>query len=426
MSISLLLPSWGVMTGAVMLAGALAVVSLDVLEGLRRRRLLVRQHRLALSIFQEHARLDFEAVARERLRRDASWEGLRKFKIDRKVIEAEDTCSFYLRPHDGKPLPPFDPGQHLTFQLKIPGQPKPVIRCYSLSDSPLETEYYRVTIKRIMPPPTTPDLPPGLASSFFHSLDVGALLDVRAPAGNFYLDRESNRPVVLIAGGVGLTPLLSMLNTINRTESKRETWFIYAVVNRRHHAMYDHLNLIACEHHNVRVVAVYSSPTESCVHGRDYQEKGFVDVTLLQRLLPSNNYEFYICGPPPMMEGIIKGLHGWGVPESDIRFEAFGSQSVKATRGPQSPILSAGPAQIDFTRSGKTVAWKTTDSSVLDVAEANGIVIDSGCRSGNCGTCETAIRWGSVSYPITPGFKIKDGTCLACIAVPQGSIAVDA
>jgi uncharacterized protein len=420
------LPSWAELAGIAILGGALLQVALGVLEGLSRRRHAARQQTLAAALFEARARLDLETIERDRLRRQFAWEGLRKFKLDRKVEEAEGVCSFYLTPHDGEPIPPFLPGQYLTFQLKIPGQPKPVTRCYSLSESPIERDYYRVTIKRTLPPPEAPQGRPGLVSSFFHALDLGELVDVRAPTGNFCLDTASNRPIVLIAGGVGLTPLMSMLNTVCGTGSKRETWLIYAVGNRRQHAMYDHLQRIAREHDNVRVVVVYSNPSEQCTRGRDYHEEGLVDIDLLKRLLPSSNYEFYLCGPPPMMDGIIKGLREWDVPDASIRFEAFGpasvrTQAIAATAPPPDPS-----AQVIFARTGRTFAWRSGDTSILNLAESHGIVIDSGCRAGNCGTCETAIRSGTVSYPLSPGFKPKEGTCLACVAMPQGVLIIDA
>jgi len=419
-------PNWAEIAGIAIVGGALLQVAFGIYGGLARRQYAARRQKAAIALFEERARLDLDSIVRERMRREFAWEGLRKFKIDRKVEEADSVCSFYLTPHDGKPIPPFLPGQYLTFQLKIPGQAKPVTRCYSLSDSPTERDYYRVTIKRIMPPPNVPDGKPGLVSSFFHSLDIGELVDVKAPSGSFHLDTASNRPVVLIGGGVGLTPVLSMLNTICRSGSKRETWFFYGIVNRNHHAMRDHLQRLAREHDNVKIVVAYSNPTEHCILGQDYQEQGYADANLLKRLLPSNNYEFYICGPPPMMTGITKGLQDWGVPDADIHYEAFGPASVRPQTDAQAAPAAETTAQIVFARTGKSIAWTTSDKSILDVAEANGIVIDSGCRAGNCGTCETAIRSGTVSYPHTPGLKPKEGSCLACIAMPQGKLVIDA
>ncbi len=141
-----ILPNWGEFAGILILGGSLLVVGFDLAEAVGRRRMALVRDRQSLNLFRERMRLDLELIARDRQRHDSSWEGVRKFKIDRKVMEADGICSFYLKPHDGKPLPPFNPGQYLTFQLKIPGQAKPVTRCYSLSDTPLNRDYYRVTI----------------------------------------------------------------------------------------------------------------------------------------------------------------------------------------------------------------------------------------------------------------------------------------
>ena len=130
-----------------------------------------------------------EIVERSRItkaKEEGAWNGYRKFRVSRKIEEAKDQCSFYLTPHDGRSVPPFDPGQFLTFRLDIPDQNKPVIRCYSLSEAPKQ-DHYRVTIKRVPPPRDKPEIPPGLSSNYFHDLvEEGKILDVRAPGGHFF------------------------------------------------------------------------------------------------------------------------------------------------------------------------------------------------------------------------------------------------
>ena len=192
------------------------------------------------------------------------WNGFRRFQINSKVAEARNIVSFYLKPVDGRPLPPFLPGQYLTFRLNIPGQPKPVTRCYSLSDSPNHPDYYRVTIKRQSPPDDAPDAPSGLSSSFFHDcLNERDVVDVKAPSGHFTLDMSKNSPVVLIGGGVGITPVLSMLNAIaeknsNGKLSNRKTWFFYNCHDRSDHMMKEHLEKIAKAHKNISLHVCYS------------------------------------------------------------------------------------------------------------------------------------------------------------------------
>ena len=155
-----------------------------------------------------------------------AWSGFRKFVLKGKVLEGQDICSFYLTPHDGQPLPPYLPGQYLTFQTQIPGVNRVTTRCYSLSDGPLNPDYYRITVKRIPPKDGDAHGQYGLVSTFFqHDVQADDLIDVKAPAGHFYLDINERGPVVLIGGGIGITPMLSMLNYITATGSTRETWF---------------------------------------------------------------------------------------------------------------------------------------------------------------------------------------------------------
>lgn len=419
--------------GIVILAAALAH-ALIAFAGQTHR--LVEQGRRAEEdrrLFAERARLLLEAARAEHDREVLSWAGLRKFYIADKVEEAKDICSFYLKPHDDKPLPPFEPGQYLTFQLRIPDQPRPVVRCYSLSDGPIDLDRYRVTIKRLPPPPDKPDAPAGLCSNHFHqSLQPGDLVDVRAPHGHFYLDRSKDTPVVLIGGGVGLTPLLSMLNTICGQGLGRETWFFYGVRNGAEHAMREHLAELDRTHDNVHVVVCYSDPREEDVAGRDYAHEGHVSVDLMKQLLPSANYDFYVCGPPPMMQVIIPALEEWGVPEEAVHYEAFGPATIKRKSHPE-PAREAEEAaaagegiEVVFQRSGKTQQWKPDIGSLLELAEASGVQIDFGCRAGNCGTCVTAVKEGDVAYLNEPGVPPDEGSCLTCIAVPKQRVVLDA
>lgn len=356
-----------------------------------------------------------------------SWNGYRKFKVVSKVEEAHDIVSFYLAPHDGRPLPGFLPGQYLTFQISVPGKSKPVIRCYSLSDSPKHPDRYRVTIKRVSPPRDNPEAPPGLISGYFHeSLNENDIVDVKAPSGHFYIDMENHfPPVVLLAGGIGLTPLLSMLNALIETESQREVWMFLGVRNVKEHMMKEHLEKVAREHPNVHLKVFYSKPGESDVLDKDYHVKGRVTVENIKPFLPSNNYIFYMCAPPPMLDDLRRDLAEWGVPKKHIQFEAFGQATVKTCK-PEEKKDKAPQYNIEFSKSGKTLPWDPELSSLLDFGEAHGIPIESGCRAGNCGTCLIAIKSGEVDYVSEPGSTPEDGSCLSCIAIPKGNLVLDA
>ncbi len=359
---------------------------------------------------------------------DVVWNGFRKFQIVLKVKETDLVSSFYLSPHDGKPLPPFLPGQYLTFKLNIPGNPKPVIRCYSLSDSPNHPDYYRVTIKRLLPPEGN-HVPPGIGSNFFHDmLNERDIVDVKAPSGHFYLDPSNPNPVVLIGGGVGLTPVLSMLNTITERDSrgaapKRETWFFLGVRNRSEHMMKEHLENVARSHSNVYLNVCYSQPGESDVLGKDYQHEGHISGALLKKVLPSNNFDFYICAPPKMIESLRQDLAQWGVEEKNIHYEAFNSATIKKLTAGETGTESS--IKVTFARSQKTLQWNPAAGSILAFAEENGILLESGCRAGNCGTCLTAIKRGLVSYVVEPGSKPEARSCLTCISIPKTDLTLD-
>ena len=356
---------------------------------------------------------------------DGSWSGTRKFRIARKSTEALDICSFYLIPHDGKALAPFSPGQFLTFSLRLPDRPQPLIRCYSLSDSPFELEHYRVSIKRLGPPPQQPGLPPGLSSNHFHNnLREGDIVDVKAPGGSFYLDLEQRRPVVLIAGGVGVTPVFSMLKAACAVDYGQEIWFFYGVRRGAEHAFHEEMEECEAQHSNVKLRYCYSKPSDEDRTNNAYHFDENVSVELFKRTLPSSNYVFYICGPPPMMAGVSEDLLAWGVPEEDIRTEAFGPASVKKTETSPPPAGSE-KFSIQFARSGKSLSW-TGGENLLEFAEENGVVIDFGCRAGSCGTCLTAVKSGSVEYLRKPDTQPEVGSCLACMARPTSDLVLDA
>ncbi len=355
------------------------------------------------------------------------WNGYRKFQVVKKICECEDVHSFYLAPHDGRALPQFKPGQYITFQLNLPGQSKPVIRCYSLSDCS-RPDLYRVTIKKALPPPDCEGAKCGIASSYFcDTVKTGDILDVKAPAGHFFLDLSEEKPVVLISGGVGITPMVSMLNAIIESGQKREVWFFFGARSRKDHILKDHLEKIAAEHDSVRMHVCYSKPGKDDTKGKDYQHEGRVSVELFKQLLPSNNYDYFLCGPGPFMSSITESLAAWGVPDANVHFEAFGPASVKkAAATSSSDTMMLSKITVTFGKSNRTHHWDPSLGSLLDFAEARGIKIDAGCRAGNCGTCMVAIKSGDVEYVTSQGASAETGSCLTCICKPKSNLVIDA
>lgn len=365
----------------------------------------------------------------------AAWPGFRTFRVERKAVEdaAQSVCSFYLAPQDGQALPPFLPGQFLTFHLELPaaaGGTERITRCYSLSDAP-RPDCYRISIKRV-PPPKGSRLPPGRSSNYFHDqIAPGSLLQVRAPAGHFHIDRGA-APVVLIGGGIGITPMLSMLNWCLAEQPGREIWLFYGVRHGRELVMKSHLEALAAAHPNFRLHLCFSDPLPEEVAGKDYQHRGRVDLDLLRMQLPLKPYHFYVCGPTPMMESLVLGLEDWGVPDARIHFEAFGPASIKRKSATAAPVPApqAGAAEtgivVSFALSGKQLPWQADSGSLLEFAEKNGITVNSGCRAGSCGSCQTTIRTGEVAYLQAPEYDPEPGTCLLCVSAPKTSVTLEA
>ncbi|MFZ4537657.1 2Fe-2S iron-sulfur cluster-binding protein [Propionivibrio sp.] len=360
----------------------------------------------------------------------AAWTGYRTFRVERKTVEdvSQSVCSFYLVPEDGKPLPSFLPGQFLTFRLDVPtstGGSEQIIRCYTLSDAP-RPDCYRVSIKRV-PSPAGSDFPAGRSSNHFHDhVEVGSVLQVRAPSGHFYIDR-SEAPVVLIGSGVGITPMLSMLNWSLAEQKGREIWLFYGVRHGRELVMKSHLDALAAAHPNFHLRVCFSDPQAEDVVGRDYQHRGRIEVELLRMQLPIKPYHFYICGPSPMMESLVPALEDWGVRDSHIHFEAFGPASIKRrnTIAATTSDAKASDLVVTFAQSGKQLPWLPATANLLDFAENSGIAVNSGCRAGGCGSCQTTILSGEVSYHQPPDFDPEPGTCLLCVCTPKTSLTLE-
>ena len=356
------------------------------------------------------------------------WSGYRTFCVVKLVKETPDCTSVYLQPEDGKPISSFRAGQHLTFKFKIAGEPKPVVRCYSLSDRP-DQDFYRITVKSVPAPHDRTDLPPGLASNFVHdSLRINDRIEVKAPSGHFVLDEASTAPIVFLAGGIGITPMLSMINHLIATNSDRMMLLVYGVRNGSQHAFKKCLSDLEKKHANLHLLNCYSQPNLEDIEGDDYQFNGYASVDHLKSILPSKQCQFYLCGPPPFMASLYADLMDWEVCETQVFFEAFGQKSVRKTCKYQSTGTASNDDKVcvKFATSNITAEWNSDCDSLLELAELNRAIIDSGCRAGSCGTCETGLLKGEVVYPENQAIECPPGKCLACIARPKGPVELDA
>ncbi|WP_054949698.1 NO-inducible flavohemoprotein [Numidum massiliense] len=257
---------------------------------------------------------------RQAAEQSGGWADFRLFVVEKKVPESDVITSFYLKPKDGKAIAHYEPGQYISVKLNIEGEKYTHIRQYSLSAAPGH-DYYRISVKR----EDGGDVADGVVSNYLHEqVQEGDELLLSAPAGDFVLDLESERPLVLLSGGVGLTPLVSMLHTVVARQPERPVTFVHAALNGDVHALHEEVSQLAAAHDNVSYYVCYEKPTASDREAQNYDKEGFVDLPWLQSIIRDNEADFYFCGPVPFMQAMNSALKAWGVPEERRRFEFFG------------------------------------------------------------------------------------------------------
>ena len=350
----------------------------------------------------------------------------REYTVTRVVEESRLIRSFYLESSSGEDPPGHVAGQFLPLELYPDGHDDPVRRTYTISNAP-NGEHLRLSIKREDPPAA--DLPPGLSSVYFHDeVGVGTTLRALDPRGCFRLDSESCRPVVLISAGVGVTPMLAMLEQLVRDRGhcgpRRAIYFVHGARSGSEHAFADAVRALAAETSDVRVHVAYSSPSPDDVEGRDFDSTGRVGIPLLQSLLPFGDYDFYVCGPTAFMTDIYDGLRALNVDEGQIHYEFFGP-AAKLGDGAEPGAIATlpedaatEPVPVRFAQSGVDTLWDPSRGTLLDLAESEGLTPPYSCRSGICQTCATDVS-GNVSYAQAPMAPPPSGQALICCAWPK-------
>ncbi|WP_179400743.1 NO-inducible flavohemoprotein [Burkholderia guangdongensis] len=247
------------------------------------------------------------------------WNGWRAFRVRDKRAESDVITSFVLEPADGGPVMNFEPGQYISIAVDVPALGLQQIRQYSLSDMP-NGRSYRISVKR----ESGGAFPPGYVSCLLHDhVDVGDEVRLAAPFGTFHIDVDAKTPLVLISGGVGLTPMISMLKQAIQ-DPERQVVFVHGARNSGVHAMRDRLREAAKTHDNFDLVVFYDNPLPQDVLGRDYDYAGFVDVHAIQADVLRDDADYYICGPIPFMRIQHDALKALGVREARIHYEVFG------------------------------------------------------------------------------------------------------
>ncbi|MCJ8011242.1 NO-inducible flavohemoprotein [Paenibacillus sp. KQZ6P-2] len=244
------------------------------------------------------------------------WRGFRSFVVERKVKESDVITSFYLKPQDGGAISSYMPGQYITVRVQPENESYTHLRHYSLSAAP-GGNHYRISVKR---EDAAPGKPAGIVSTYLHnSVNEGDVLEITAPAGSFTLDQEQTIPLVLIGGGVGLTPMISMLETVLKEQPERKVTYIHAAINEGYHAMREHVEQLDAEHDQLKSYVCYEKPLGQC----SCHKSGYIDLPWLQEVV-SKDSDFYFCGPVPFMRAVNQALKEWGVPEERIHYEFFG------------------------------------------------------------------------------------------------------
>ncbi|GMA65324.1 NO-inducible flavohemoprotein [Alicyclobacillus fastidiosus] len=254
------------------------------------------------------------------------WTDFRPFVVSRKVRESDVITSFYLTPKDGEAISSYRPGQYLTLKVSVPGQAYTQMRQYSLSDTPGKP-YYRISVKR---EDARENAPAGLVSNYLHNdVQEGDTLLASAPSGDFMLVIDTERPVVFLSGGVGMTPLMSMVSTLLQRRPKHHVTYVHAALHGGVHAFKSTLEGLADEYENTSYYAVYERPSHEDKAYRHFAKEGFVDADWLRSIAPLDA-EFYFCGPVSFMKAVYRILKGLGVDDAQIHYEFFGPQGSLA------------------------------------------------------------------------------------------------
>ncbi|MGZ2506049.1 NO-inducible flavohemoprotein [Rhizobium leguminosarum] len=237
------------------------------------------------------------------------WTGWRRFVVSERTQESDTITSFILLPQDGGRVLRHKPGQYLTFRFDAAGR-EGLKRNYSISCAPND-EHYRISVKRE---------PQGDASVYLHDeASTGLVVECTPPAGDFFLSDAPQRPVVLLSGGVGLTPMVSMLEALAEKHAGHPTFYIHGTASRATHAFDVHVKILAARQQATSVATFYDqSSDEAEVHS------GYISFEWLLANTPFMEADFYICGPRPFMRFFVSGLTQAGVSADRIHYEFFG------------------------------------------------------------------------------------------------------
>ncbi|MBX9584268.1 MAG: 2Fe-2S iron-sulfur cluster binding domain-containing protein, partial [Gemmataceae bacterium] len=342
-----------------------------------------------------------------------------RLRVARVFQETPDVKTFRLMNPLGGVLPfTYLPGQFLT--VAAPTDGKPVKRGYTIASSPTQHDYAEITVKHA---------PGGVVSGYLHDrVKEGDLLDCSGPSGSFGFTGRECKCILLIGGGVGITPMMSVLRYLTDRAWAGDIYLLYSAHSPQDIIFREEIEYLRRRHPNFRAVVTVSHP-----EGTDWAgQTGRLTKELITRSVPDLATRYvHICGPVPFMEAVKTELAALGVPTERIKTEAFGPALGKPepSRPPASPpATGVALPTVTFAKSDKS-APLPPDLTVLDVADHVGVPIDNSCRVGTCGVCRVKLLSGAVTMAVEDGLEPGDkekNIVLACQAKATGDVAVEA
>lgn len=343
--------------------------------------------------------------------------------------ETHDVKTIRLASPMGGTIPfDYEPGQFVTFSLTIPGQPKVVKRSYTIASSPTQRDYFEVTIKREEF---------GVVSRFMHDVVLmGDLLNIKAPSGKFFFNGKGESSIVLISGGVGITPMMSAVRYLTSNCWEGEIYFLFSARSSNDFIFEQELKYLQTRHKNLHVLVSMTQAEGTSWMG----PQGRFTPQLINGFVPDlPSKTAHICGPPPMMDAMKSMLGELGMAKDRIKIEGFGGTPPKKEQAPPIKKEQASPVKIEgveaengfevnFVASHKK-GIAIVGESILDLADTLDIDIDNSCRAGSCGSCKVKLIKGSVDMEIDDALEDDEkeqGYILACQSIPTTSVEVEA
>ncbi len=323
--------------------------------------------------------------------------------------QTHDCVSLRFRLPEGTKLKA-KPGQFITFSWLLAGEK--VIRSYTISSSPTQSGYIEITPKRSKD---------GFVSAFLNDhAAVGLTVEAIGPAGEFCLDPQIHKKIVLLAAGSGITPMISMLRFIDDRCLDTEVTLIYTVRTQRDIIFGTEIERLKQSLSHFTCLMALTRP-EAGWQGLNGHVVGDVLAEIAKEHKQST---FFLCGPEPFMKDTIAALEKLGVPRTQVKQERFCAPKTTPTSDSDQPRIGVA----EFSRSG-TKCDIPPGLTVLEVAERNGIAIPYNCRQGQCGTCVTRLTEGAVRMESEVGLSDElkaQGYVLLCVSRAQGDLKLDA